>query len=87
MRLDRDKMRSVRRSRGVSQAGLGERIGTTQGRVATIEGGASITRETAERVASALMCRVSDLVQSDEPTVTFKISELDPWLLALLTKR
>lgn len=86
MRLDKDKMRSVRRSRGVSQERLGERLGTSQGRIATIEGGASITPATAKRVASALMCDVGDLVAADEPTVTFKMSELPPEVLALPKK-
>ncbi len=79
-------MRSVRRSRGLSQESLGRRLGTTQGRIAVIEGGASITQETADRVASALMCSVSDLVQVEEPTLTFKVSELPPEVLALLKK-
>lgn len=86
MRLDRERMRSVRRSRGLSQESLGRRLGTTQGRIAVIEGGASITQETADRVASALMCSVSDLVQVEEPTLTFKVSELPPEVLALLKK-
>ena len=87
MRLDRGKMRSVRRSRGISQERLGERIGTTQGRIATIEGGASIVQETAEKIAAALMCSVNDLVESEEPTVTFKVSDLSPEVLALLTRK
>ncbi len=86
MRLDKDKCRSIRRSRGMSQARLGERIGTSQGRIATIEGGASITPATAARVADALMCNVGELVAADEPTLTFKISELPPEVLALLKK-
>jgi len=79
-------MRSVRRSRGISQEALGRRIGTSQGRIAMIEGGASITQETAERVAAALMCSVEEIVQSDEPTLTFKLSELPAEVLALLKR-
>lgn len=86
MRLDKDKMRSVRRSRGVSQKSLGERIGCSQGRIAMLEGGASIVPATAQKVASALMCSVSEIVASDEPTLTFKLSELPAEVLALLKK-
>jgi transcriptional regulator with XRE-family HTH domain len=85
--LDRERMRSIRRNRGLSQEALGRRLGTTQGRIAVIEGGASITQETAERVASALLCSVSDLVQPEEPTLTFKVSELSPEILRLLTRK
>ena len=87
MRLDKDKMRSVRRSRGLSQESLGRRIGVSQGRIAMLEGGASIVPATAEKVADALMCSVGEIEASEEPTVTFKVSELSPEILALLAKK
>jgi transcriptional regulator with XRE-family HTH domain len=64
MRLDR--MKIMRRDRGLSQSELGARIGVLQPRVATIEGGASVTRETAEKIATALLCDVGDLVAPTE---------------------
>lgn len=85
MRLDKDKMRSIRRSRGVSQAALGRRIGVSQGRIAMLEGGASIVPATAERVAAALMCDVGEIVQSDAPTVTLRLDRLSPEQIAVLT--
>jgi transcriptional regulator with XRE-family HTH domain len=82
MRLDR--MKIMRRDRGLSQSELGARIGVLQPRVATIEGGASVTRETAEKIATALLCDVGDLVAPTEPTITLRLSEIPPELLALL---
>jgi non-ribosomal peptide synthetase component E (peptide arylation enzyme) len=62
-------------------------MGTSQGRVTTIEGGASVRPETAERVAAAIGCEVSDLVEPNEPLLTFRLSELSPEQIAVLTKR
>jgi transcriptional regulator with XRE-family HTH domain len=73
-------------SRNLSQRQLGERLGTTQGRVSMIETGANVSRETAERYARALLCDISDLVTPDEPTVTLRLSEIPPELLGALTK-
>lgn len=81
------KLRDVRRSRGLSQAGLGSRVGVKQPRVGMIEGGANVTRETAERYAKALLCDVSGLVMPEEPTIALKLSDLSPELLATLTKK
>jgi hypothetical protein len=39
-----------------------------------------------EDIARALLCNVSDLVQPEEPTLTFKLSELNPEVLALLKR-
>ena len=79
-------LKQVRRSRNLSQRELGERIGVYQPRVAMIEGGANVTRETAERIAAALLCDVSDLVQPEEPTITLKVSDLPPEILQLLRR-
>jgi transcriptional regulator with XRE-family HTH domain len=81
-----ENLRNVRRSRNLSQSQLGSRIGVQQPRVAMIEGGANVTRETAERIAGALLCDVSDLVKADEPTITLKVSELPTGLLETLKK-
>ena len=80
------RLRDVRRDRGLSQRELGERIGVLQPRIAMIEGGANISRETANKLASALLCDVSDLVQPEEPTITFKVSDLPPEILQLLSR-
>ena len=81
------RMKDVRRDRGLSQRALGERLGMVQARVAMIESGANILPRTAERIASALLCDVSDLIKPEESTITLKVSELPPELLATLTKK
>lgn len=86
MHLDKERMRNVRRTRGLSQADLGRRLGTSQGRIAVIEGGASITQKTAEKVATALLCRVDDLVAPEEPVLHIRLSDLNPQMLRMLTK-
>jgi len=85
MRLTR--LREVRWDRGLSQRDLGSRVGVKQPRVGMIESGANVTRETAERYAKALLCDVNQLVEPTEPTITLKLSELPPELLATLTKK
>lgn len=87
MRLDKERMRRVRHARRLSQAELGRRLGTSQGRIAVIEGGASITPETAEKVASALVCSVNDLVAAEEPVLQIRLSDLSPQMLEALTSR
>jgi transcriptional regulator with XRE-family HTH domain len=81
-----ENLRNVRRSRNLSQSQLGSRIGVQQPRVAMIEGGASVTRETAERIAGALLCDVEDLIKPEEPTITLKLSDIPPQMMRLLTK-
>ena len=81
-----ERLREVRKSRNLSQRALGQKLGWSQPRIATIEGGLSIKRETAERLAGVLLCDVSDLVRVEEPTLTFKVSELPAEVLALLKK-
>ena len=84
MRLER--MAEVRRRAGLNQRAVGERIGRDQSYVSKIERGMSVPNESAEDIARALSCDVSDLVQPQEPTLTFKLSELSPEVLALLKK-
>jgi transcriptional regulator with XRE-family HTH domain len=81
-----ENLRNVRRSRNLSQSQLGSRVGVQQPRVAMIEGGANVTRDTAERIARALLCDVADLVKPDEPTITLRLSEIPPQMLEMLTK-
>jgi transcriptional regulator with XRE-family HTH domain len=78
-------MKRERTRAGLTQVAVGQRMGTTQGRVTTIEGGASVRPETAERVAAAIGCRVEDLVQETEPVITLRLSELSPEQIAVLT--
>ena len=80
------KLRDVRRNRGLSQRELAKRVGTYQPRIAMIESGTNILPETAHKIASALLCDVSDLVQPEEPTITLKVSDLPPGVLEMLTK-
>ncbi len=80
------KLRDVRRDRGLSQRELGERIGVNQPRISSIEWGTNVGRGTAERLAEALLCNVSDLVRPEEPTITLKVSDLPQNVLEMLTK-
>jgi DNA-binding Xre family transcriptional regulator len=84
MRLMR--LRDVRRDRGLSQRELADRVGTYQPRIAMIESGTNILPETAEKIAKALLCDVSDLVKPEEPTVTLRLSDLPPGLLQTLNE-
>ncbi len=85
MQLSRMKLERTRA--GLTQARVGELMGTTQGRVTTIEGGASVRPETAERVAKAIGCKVDDLIEPQEPVISLRLSELSPEQIAVLTKR
>ena len=80
------RMKDMRNEAGLTQVEVGKRMGTTQGRVTTIEGGASVRPETAERVAAAIGCAVADLVEPKEPTITFRLSELPPELAKFISK-
>ena len=80
------KLRDVRRDRGLSQRELGERIGVNQPRISSIEWGTNVGRGTAERLAEALLCNVSDLTRPEEATITLKVSDLPPNVLEMLTK-
>jgi hypothetical protein len=46
----------------------------------------TVPMRVAEDIAHALLCNVSDLAQPEEPTLTFKLSELTPEVIALLKK-
>jgi transcriptional regulator with XRE-family HTH domain len=85
MQLSRMKLERTRA--GLTQEAVGKRMGTTQGRVTTIEGGASVRPATAERVAAAIGCGVADLVEPKEPTITFRLSELSPEQIAVLSRK
>jgi hypothetical protein len=52
-----------------------------------IETGANVSRETAERLAAALLCDVADLMKPEEPTVTLRLSEIPAELLATLQRQ
>jgi len=84
MRLER--MKTVRQSRGLTQTELAERIGSNQSYVSKIERGMTVPSRVAERIAETLMCPVTDLAAPNEPVLSFKQSELNPEVLALLTK-
>jgi transcriptional regulator with XRE-family HTH domain len=81
------RMKAMRRAAGLTQEAVGRRMSTSQGRITTIEGGASVRPETAERVADAIGCSVDDLVEPKEPVLTFRLSELSPEQIAVLTSR
>ena len=85
MRLER--MAEVRKSRGLNQTALGERIGRDQSYVSKIERGMSVPDRVAEDIAHALLCNVTDLTEPQEPTLTFKLSELSPEMLQAIGRR
>jgi transcriptional regulator with XRE-family HTH domain len=80
-------LRDMRRNRGLSQRDLAARVGMHQPRISMIEIGTPIRRETAERLARALLCDVSDLMKPEEPTVVIPMSKIPSELLATLVKR
>lgn len=80
-------MKRERTRARLRQQDVADRMGTSQGRITTIEGGASVRPETAERVAAAIGCRVDALVEAQEPVLTFRLSELSPEQIAALTKK
>jgi transcriptional regulator with XRE-family HTH domain len=78
----------VRRSRGLSQRELAARIpGMYQPRISMIELGTPVGGGTAERLAKVLGCSVDDLVTEPEPTITLKLSDLSPEILAALQRQ
>jgi transcriptional regulator with XRE-family HTH domain len=81
-----ERLRDVRRDRGLSQRQLGERLGMQQPRISNMESGMSISRKLAERIAAELKCSVEDIKTPTEPTLTFKMSELPAEVLELLKK-
>ncbi|HEV2092843.1 MAG TPA: helix-turn-helix transcriptional regulator [Rubrobacter sp.] len=81
-----ENLSKVRRDRKLSQRQLAERLGMHQPRISNMEKGMSISRTLAERIARELMCEVADIETATEPTLTFKVSELPPEVLALLRK-
>ncbi|HEV2093949.1 MAG TPA: helix-turn-helix transcriptional regulator [Rubrobacter sp.] len=81
-----ENLKFVRKSRGLTQRELGERMGTIQSRISSIETGLNVSPALAQRFADVLMCDVSELRTPDEPTLTFKVSELPAEVLALLKK-
>jgi transcriptional regulator with XRE-family HTH domain len=86
MVLKIERLKDVRRDRGLSQRELGRRVGMNQPRVSSIETGLNVSPALAQRFADVLMCDVADLRTPEEPTLTFKVSELPAEVLALLKK-
>lgn len=64
-----NRIREIRRKLGLSQAGLGERVGLTQGQVGHLENGArNLTLEWMKRIARAMNVSVAELlVDEDNP--------------------
>ena len=81
-----ERLKDVRRDRGLSQRELGRRMGMNQPRVSSIETGLNVSPTLAQRFADVLMCDVADLRTPEQPTLTFKVSELPAEVLALLRK-
>lgn len=82
-----ERLKEVRQSRGLTQGEFGRRVGINQqSRISSIERGLHVSPELAQKFAKILMCEVAELRTPEEPTVTLKLSELPPELLALLKK-
>ena len=79
-------MKRERVRAGLRQQDVADRMGTSQGRITTIEGGASVRESTARRVADSIGCDVRDLVEEREPTVTFRVSDLPDELRRYISK-
>ncbi len=73
-------MKRERTRARLRQQDVAERMGTTQGRVTTIECGASVRESTARRVADAVGCDVRDLVEEREPVISLRLSDIPPEL-------
>lgn len=59
------RLRFLRRSAGLTQATVGERLGTTQSAIARLEaGGERLTLRTLERVVAALGCSAQLVITS-----------------------
>ena len=84
MRLE--KMKDVRMNRGLTQSELATRLGSNQSYISKIERGMTVPKRVAEKIADVLLCDVADLQTPEEPTVTFKVSELPAEVLALLKR-
>ncbi len=80
-------LRNVRRSRGLTQEAVGRRIGVGQARISSIEWGTNVSRETAERLADALLCDVGDLMRQEEPTITLRLSDVPPEMLQAIGRK
>ena len=61
------RMRDVRKSRGLKQRELANRLHTDQPRIAKIENGLSVPEWTAQRIADVLLCNVADLPSPRSP--------------------
>jgi transcriptional regulator with XRE-family HTH domain len=81
-----ENMKFVRKDRGLTQRELARQMGTSQARVSSIETGLNVSPKLTQKYADVLMCDVSELRTPEEPTLTFKVSELPAEVLALLKK-
>lgn len=81
-----ENMKNIRKDRGLTQRELARRMGTSQARVSSIETGLNVSPKLAQRYADCLMCDVSELRTPDQPTVTFRLSDLPPELAKFISK-
>ena len=58
-----------------------------QARISSIEWGTNVSRETAERLADALLCDVGDLMRQEEPTITLRLSDVPPEMLQAIGRK
>jgi len=79
-------MKRERTRARLRQQDVADRMGTTQGRITTIECGASVRESTAQRVADAIGCDVRDLVDEREPVISLRLSDIPPELRHYISK-
>lgn len=73
----KNRIREVRKEKHLSQCELGARIGMSQNAIFTFESGrANLKYETLKKIADALDCQVSDLVDDDPRTGTMSDAEI-----------
>ena len=82
-----NRMKDVRKSRGLSQREFAAKLGDDQSKVSKVENGMSTSRTFAEKAAKVLVCRVEDLVEPTVPTITLKVTDLTPEMLQTLTRK
>lgn len=62
-RLDRNRLRSLRTERGLTQVDLADRAGLTRRTVASAESGRPVSLQTAHSIANAVGVEIGELLQ------------------------
>ena len=69
MKINSDKIKSLRKAKKITQADLSQAVGVTQGMISQIEQGIrNVSMGTMEQLAKILGCSVDELSKDGEPT-------------------